>query len=1227
MDRFGSNSGYVDALYEQFISDPDSVSAAWREFFDGYQPEQDSRQKSDPEEAGLPTPEDVLDPPAASLASENTDASVGVSSEPVASITVAGDSQGPPVSEAEDAAEVTLIPIKGVACRIVENMEQSTEVPTATTVRTIPARLLEENRKIINEHQVAWARAKVSFTHIIAWALMKALRTHPRLNHGFQRVDGDPLRIERTSTRLGIAVDVERRGQRSLVVPNLKDTGQIQFREFLAAFNDVVSRARQGKLTLDDFENTSVTVTNPGMLGTSMSVPRLMAGQGAIFGIGSIAYPPSCAGMAADTVSRLGFSKEMILTSTYDHRVIQGAESGAFLTTVENLLLGNERFYDSIFDQLDVPHEPYRWSQEKSEPTASVAVSTPAYRQAQVLQLVDAYRSRGHRMANLDPLGSSPVPDPELELSSYGLSIWDLDRSFLCGGVGGQDQPRKLRQILDVLRRTYTKYVGAEVSHITDADERDWLLHEMESTENDSPISIDEKLHILRKLNEAEAFERFLHSSYVGHKRFSLEGSESLIPALDALLEVCSGTGVEDVLIGMAHRGRLNVLVNILGKPLEQVFEEFEDFDTENPEGSGDVKYHLGAQGAHRGQNGTDVRVTLASNPSHLESVCPVVEGMVRALQDEREKRGSVIPLLIHGDAALAGQGVTYETLNMSQLEGYSTGGTIHIVINNQIGFTTSPIDGRSSRYCTDLAKTVEAPIFHINADHPQTVVRMVRLALEYRQRFSKDVFIDLVGYRRWGHNEADEPAFTQPLSSKSIESHRSVRKLTTERLLARGEIDVETAEKMLGEFQTILDDSLKSVKDSLKARSVAQVRPDLEETEGIATPSVDTSISAQELDLLLAEVTRTPDQFQVHPKLKKQFERRLELARGGSIDWGLAELCAFGSLVREGCSIRLSGEDSGRGTFSQRHSALLDCDTGARHVPLDHLPGADGHFEVHDSLLSEFGVLGFEFGYSVQRPEALTIWEAQFGDFSNGAQVIIDQFISSAEEKWNQCSGLTMLLPHGYEGQGPEHSSARLERFLQLCAEGNLRVVQPSTPAQYFHVLRRQYHDPATKPLVVMNPKSLLRLPSARSETARFTGDRFQQVLVDGNEGPAIQKLLVGSGRVIYDLLEERKKRTADEVLILRMEQFYPFPRNAIQQVLERLPADCDVRWVQDEPRNMGAWSYLRDRDGGFLGGGRRVQFVGRAWSASPASGSRSVHEAEQKDLIERAFADNRDE
>lgn len=1197
MERFGSNLGYVDDLYQQFLRDPSSVSAAWQEFFAGT-----GSISGDSDASG-----DQVRSQTAVL-------------EPLPETSETSEAEEEEVPESKD--ESTL-PIQGVQARIVENMESSLGVPTATTVRSIPVRLLEENRRLINEHQQASAGAKVSFTHLIGFAINRALESHPQINDGFQEVDGKPFKVSRKITNLGVAVDVERRGERSLVVPNLKDVGRFNFSEFLSAFNDLVTRARNGKTKIEEFSDTTITLTNPGMLGTSMSVPRLMAGQGAIIGTGAIAYPPQCAGMSDDSIARLGFSKVMTLTCTYDHRVIQGAQSGGFLASVEELLLGQAGFYEEVFRDLGVPHEPFIWAQDEGGDLGHEGDSdSETFKQAQVLQLIDSFRTRGHLMAHLDPLGSAGEPHPELELRNFGLSVWDLERNFLAGGVAGSRQRFKLRTLLDILRQTYCQYVGVEFMHISSIEERIWLQERMEATRNEGPISIEEKLHILHKLNEAEAFEKFLHSSYVGQKRFSLEGCESLIPAIDGLISAAASQEVKEVVIGMAHRGRLNVLVNVLGKSLKQVFHEFEDVDPETTEGSGDVKYHLGSEGVHRTNDGDEIRLILACNPSHLESVNPVVEGMVRARQESAggDSKSQILPLLIHGDAALSGQGVVFETLNMSQLDGYSTGGTIHMVINNQIGFTTMPRDARSSRYCTDVAKSIEAPVFHVNADHPQSAVRMVRLALEYRQRFSKDVFIDLVCYRRWGHNEGDEPAFTQPMVYERIKNHRSVRKLATERLIARGEVDIETAEKMLDEFHHLLSTALEQARTEVTNLPPANLRPDHEEREGTAGPSVDTAISTSRVQDLLRQVVQVPEGFTLHPKLESQFEKRIESANGDRVDWGLGELLAYGSLIEDGFSVRLSGEDSARGTFSHRHAAVVDCVTGSRHIPLQGIASAEGDFQVYDSLLSEFAVLGFEYGYSVARPESLTVWEAQFGDFCNGAQVVIDQFISSAEEKWAQSSPLVMLLPHGFEGQGPEHSSARLERFLQLCAEGNMVVAQPSTPAQCFHLLRRQAVSGGKKPLVVLTPKSLLRLPDATSSIPQFTSGGFREV-IDEHLGPETRRLLISSGRVYFDLAAERSRGGHEDVGLLRLEQFYPFPHAELARSLGNLDSECEVFWVQDEPRNMGAWSFLRNRFSQPLGGGRRVTFVGRPWSASPASGSKGVHEAERSRLIGDAF------
>ena len=954
-----------------------------------------------------------------------------------------------------------------------------------------------------------------------------------------------------------------------------------------------------------------------------MSVPRLMAGQGTIIGVGSIAYPPQCAGMSLDTVAELGMSKVMTLTSTYDHRVIQGAESGAFLATVEGLLLGADHFYEQIFRSLGVPHEPFLWT-PGDDTSAMNRVAVAAARQARVMELIRAYRVRGHLMANLDPLGSQPEAHPELELSHYDLSIWDLDRAFPAGGVAGERGEMKLRTILDVLRQTYCRYVGVEFMHIQDPIERHWLQEQMEATRNDEPMTADEKLEILHELNRAEAFERFLHTTYVGQKRFSLEGCETLIPLLDALFTDACEFGLEEAVIGMAHRGRLNVLANILGKSFRQIFHEFEDVDPKSTQGSGDVKYHLGATGTHEGRGGKQLGLRLASNPSHLESVDPVVEGMVRALQDSMDDTAheKVLPVLIHGDAAFAGQGVVFETLQMSQLPGYRVGGTIHVITNNQIGFTTGPEDARSSHYCTSVARSVAAPIFHVNADHPQAAVRMVRLALAYRQQFNKDVVIDLVCYRRWGHNEGDEPAFTQPLMVEKIQNQRSTRKLAAERLLKRQEVEPQTVERMLEDFQEILDRSLEEAKADIPEEKSVTMRPDHEETEGLAETSIETGIDRSEFDRLVNAVFSVPEDFSIHSKLARQFTRRTELVGEGRVDWGLAELLGFGSLVKEGVPVRLAGEDSGRGTFSQRHAVVVDSTTGKKHVPLQHIDAGQASFEVVDSFLSEFAALAFEYGYSVMRPESLVLWEAQFGDFVNGGQVTIDQYISSAEEKWGQRSSLVMLLPHGFEGQGPEHSSARFERFLQLCAEGNMRVCQPSTPAQHFHMLRRQALAEAKKPLVVLTPKSLLRLPAASSAPEEFTSGRFQEVLDDPTRGDGTNRLLLTSGRIYYDLLREREERGRDDVSIVRLEQFYPFPRTTLLEIIEALPANADLRWVQDEPRNMGAWGFLLERFVPWLGD-RELAYIGRPWSASPASGSKGVHQAEATAIFDEAFGD----
>ena len=863
--------------------------------------------------------------------------------------------------------------------------------------------------------------------------------------------------------------------------------------------------------------------------------------------------------------------------------------------------------------------------------------------------MINAYRVRGHLLADIDPLEYAVHRHPELDPAFYGLTIWDLDREFVSGGLNGR-MTAKLRDILDTLRETYCGKIGPEYMHIQETVQKKWLQDRMEPTRNHEPLDLATKRRILMKLNDAEAFEKFLHTKYVGHKRFSLEGAESTIPMLDFLFNAATDAGVMESVIGMAHRGRLNVLANIISKSYEKIFHEFEgDIDPNTTQGSGDVKYHLGAEGSHHTPDGKEMKLTLASNPSHLEAVDPIVEGMVRAKQKlvGDQSRSKVIPVLIHGDAAFAGQGVVAETLNLSQLKGYRTGGTIHLVINNQIGFTTGPESARSTVYATDVAKAVQAPIFHVNGDDPEACVRATKLAWEFRQQFHKDVVIDMLCYRRWGHNEGDEPSLTQPRMYKSIKEHRSVRKLYTEQLLRKGDIDPKEAEQWLDAFQAKLQEAFDRTRDEKDPPSDEKrtLWTDEEITGFQNEPSPDTSVPRDRLEAVGHALTSVPDEFTPHPKIKPILTKRQAMMEGRDpIDFAFAELLAFGTVMLDGFRVRLSGQDSGRGTFSQRHALLFDYITGAGYVPLNELakdttparpadpvvvknalsndvnePDADVSFSVYDSLLSEYGVLGFEYGYSVADPAALVMWEAQFGDFMNGAQIVVDQFVSSAEEKWGQHSGLVMLLPHGYEGQGPEHSSARLERFLTLCAEGNMQVVYPTTPAQYFHALRRQMKNDPRKPLIVMTPKSLLRHPRATSTLDDLAKGRFEPLLHD-RAGADAQRVIITSGKVSYDLLAARDQRKTN-VPILRIEQFYPFPQAMLTEVLRAYANATDVVWVQEEPRNMGAWPYLHERIGALLGTNQTLRYVGRPISASPATGSHHRHEEQQKALIDAAI------
>jgi multifunctional 2-oxoglutarate metabolism enzyme len=1202
----GVNSWLEDELYQEYLHDRRTVDESWKEVFES--------------NGGAPG------------------ANGTHPSHPVSVMNGEG-TQTLPVSapEHQPVAGETMIPMRGTAARIAENMNASLTLPLATSQRVIPVKVIDENRRILNDYRTLVGKPKISYTHIIGWAIVKAIPTSPTLNHAYVEANGERFRAVRDRINLGVAVDVEGKdGTRSLKVPNIKDAGSLNFAQYVEAFDDIVARARANKLTVDDFAGATISLTNPGTVGTVSSVPRLMPGQGAIIATGTIDYPAEYHGMTDQLRAVLGLSKVMSVTCTYDHRVIQGAESGMFLGRLQALLEGADSFYEEIFADLKVPHKPVHWEPDRpvSVPGVRGAQLDEVAKEAAVLQLINAYRVRGHLIADFDPLGSEAVYHSELDPATYGLTIWDLDREFLTGTLmSDDDEPQKvatLREILETLRQTYCGKIGCEYMNIQIPEQKRWLQLRMEPTGNRWPLDRATRVRALQHLIEAEEFEHFLHTRFIGHKRFSLEGAESAIVILDEILDRAAGTSVHEAVIGMAHRGRLNVLVNVVGKSMTQLFSEFEGIDPDSTEGSGDVKYHLGASGLRKTSGGKDIVVSVAFNPSHLEAVDPVVEGIVRPKQDRLgdTKRERVLPILVHGDAAFAGQGVVAETLNLSQLEGYTTGGTIHLVINNQIGFTTNPDEARSTPYSTDVARMVQAPIFHVNGDDPEACIRVAQMAYDYRQTFKRDVVIDMFCYRRHGHNEADDPSYTQPLLYRKIKNHPSVATLYSDALNRENVLDspeIDEIRKSLTHRMNELYDAAKKTHEQYEVQELSAI-----DLEDMVQPSPDTAVDRATLERVVEGITTFPEHFRAHPKLEGFLKKRRDILGGAPIDWATAETLAFGSLVLERTPVRLSGQDSGRGTFSQRHLALYDSESGERYVPLQHLAPNQGRFDVFDSSLSEYAVMGFEFGYSVADPLTLVLWEAQFGDFANGAQILIDQFIASAESKWGQPTGLVLLLPHGYEGQGPEHSSARIERFLVLCAENNMQVVNASTPAQYFHVLRRQMHGGhdrrgVRKPLIIFTPKRMLRHAKAVSHVDDLTAGAFRQVLDDttGLELTRVTRALICSGQVYYDLLAAREERKVDHVAIIRLEQLYPFPAAELADVLDRYPASSDLVWVQEEPQNMGPWRFVREQLQPILDSDQRVlRYVGRAASASPATGSLKRHQQEEAELIEAAFS-----
>ena len=1263
---FGANEWMVEEMRAAWSADPSSVSPQWRELFETdpsaglHQPGPASSNDSASSAFGGPRRATITPQAASTLRRSSAVQDVTRSDLPPAPPSDTAPPTSPyaqrqathPAHDQDgDAYEDRTTRLKGAAARTAKNMDDSLSMPTATSARAVPAKVLIENRAVINSHLARTRGGKVSFTHLIGWAVVESLTEMPSMNVSYG-VDeaGKPVLHEPAHVAFGLAIDVPGSdGQRRLLVPSIKQADLMDLSQFVEAYEALVAKARENKLDLDDFRGTTVTLTNPGMIGTLHSVPRLMPGQGLIVGVGAMDYPAAFAGASPDTLARQAIGKVVTLTSTYDHRVIQGAASGEFLRLVERKLLGLDGFWNRAFESLRIPLEPVKWVRDTTyDPELETG------KPARVAELIHAYRQRGHLAADNDPLTYRLRRHPDLDITSYGLSLWDLDRSFPTRGLGGRDRAT-LREILRMLRDAYCRTVGVEYMHIQDPAQRAWWQERLERDWED--ISDEERRRILTKLEQAEAFETFLQTKYVGQKRFSLEGGESLIVALDRLLDAAAHDGLDEVVIGMAHRGRLNVLTNIAGKSYGQVFDEFEGNGVIEGAGTGDVKYHLGTVGVFSGTDGVSTRVSLAANPSHLETVDGVVEGIVRAKQDRiglGEKGYTVMPVLVHGDAAFAGQGVVYETLNMSQLPAYRTGGTVHIVVNNQIGFTTGSASARSTIYATDLAKGLQVPIFHVNADDPETVARTARHAYEYRRTFHKDVIIDLICYRRRGHNEGDDPSMTQPLMYRLIDSLDSTRGVYTAALVGRGDITPQEAQEIAKSYQDELERVFTEARIQVTGGTGSDGADEATDTsaQDLSDPTkVGVPLSSLEIPhsqragtgMMLGWTSAVPrdvverigdaqvawpESFTVHPKLQAMLAKRREATRKGGIDWGLGELIALGSLLMEGVPIRLAGEDARRATFAQRHAVLHDHTSGQEWTPLSFLTPDQAPLEIYDSLLSEYAALAFEYGYSVERPEGLTMWEAQFGDFANGAQSVIDEYVTSAAQKWGQRSGLVMLLPHGQEGQGPDHSSARIERYLQMCAQDNMLVAQPSTPASYFHLLREHTYTRPRRPLIVFTPKQLLRLKAACSPVEDFTSGTFQPVIGETDDAvlasarkQGVDRVLLCSGRVYYDLLAHRTKTGDTSTAIVRLEQLYPLESSAIAEALAPF-SGAELVWVQDEPANQGMWPYLALNLPTDLTGGVLPTLISRPEAAAPAVGTAGLHRAQQEEILRQAFA-----
>jgi len=1221
-----ANAGFAQIMYEEYLRDPSAVTPEWRRYFEngvaGLGPEAAGNGHHSSVVTGSP----VAETPAAAAERPATPVTAPASAAP------ASPSAGVPAGA---------VAITGPASKLVANMNESRTMPTATSFREMPVAILEARRRELNAALRSAGRAeKISFTHLIGYAVARAADRHPALTTVYADVGGAPYKIPGGTVHLGIAVDVERKdGSRGLVVPVIHDAAAKSFAEFHTVYESLVEKARGNKLMPDAFAGANMTLTNPGGLGTVASVPRLMPGQGSIIAVGAINYPPAFTDVSDDKLRELGIAKVMTVTSTYDHRVIQGAESGELLRTVDNLLQGEDRFYDEVFGSLGLnlstasappappPGRPSRAWNPVIESQADL------YHVAAATALVKAHRPHGHLAAHLDPLGSEPIGDPALDPEPLGLNAEVMSKiptAVLRISAPGQT----LAEALPRLQDAYCGTMAYELEHISNHGERVWFRQMIETGHHRQPLSIEDERWLYQRLIDVEAFERFLHKAYLGQKRFSIEGVDMLVPMLDSIIELAAQQGAREVVIGMAHRGRLNVLAHTVGRAYETIFAEFEGAKhaagtgQSLDGGTGDVKYHHGAEGAYKTRSGKVVTVTLSPNPSHLEFVGPVVDGRARAEQTTRKGREAhhdptaALPVIIHGDAAFAGQGVVAETFNLGALKGYRTGGTIHLITNNQVGFTTDMVDSRSTRHASDLAKGFDVPIIHVNADDAEACLAAVRLAMAYRERFHEDVLIDLVGYRRHGHNEGDEPTYTQPQMYERIKTLPTVRQQYAAMLARRGILAESESEQLYAAGYQRLTDIQQAFKANM-AKAVSQEPPKASDRSSGIEP--ETALPVETLQALNQQLLTWPEGFEVNPKLQKQLERRrTALGPDGGIDWAHAEALAMAGLLVEGIPIRLTGQDSERGTFSQRHLVLHDARSGQTHTPMKHLPGASASLELHNSPLSELATLGFEYGYSAAAPETLVMWEAQFGDFVNGAQVIIDQFIVSGLSKWGLTTRLTLLLPHGYEGQGPEHSSARLERFLQLCAEGNIRVANPTTPAQYFHLLRRQARRSRQRPLVVMTPKSLLRLPQASSRIEDLAGGSWLPVLDDAvaaSYRDQVKRVVLCSGKVYYDLLAGAAGADRSRLALVRLEQLYSFPEEELRAMFAGYGQMSELVWTQEEPRNMGSWNFVEGRLRAILPPGVTLRYAGRPDRASPAEGYGGAHQAEQKRLVEDAL------